>query len=544
MLFTLHRYIFRELLKVFILSGIGLTLMLSLGMILEPVHEYGVGPKQVVHLIGYFLPITLTFVLPMAALFACALVYGRFASDNELDACRASGVSLLTLVYPGLILALIVAIANLVLSFHVMPAFVHRAEQSFKANAQQIIFRNIQRRGYYEASGSGYLLYADHADIDTESLYGVVIASVESKSNRSSIGRIISAEKAIVHFSGHRRYNEVEITAYNTYQMGLENEGQAKRSTFRMEFPSLLKDDIKFKKVDELKRIRDENPMEFAPIEKACGNLYARYTIELLAKDIRTSLEKNPGSFYRLRCGESFVDFRAEDCTVHDEKNRVELRGEVIVRDGTKDPDRLYECSDAAILIEGDNLAPTLTMVMYGAVWEGEDGLPVHDYRPMIYGLIVPSSAVAETYLPASFSDKSQNDKILGALDAVIMEKVLGGSLGERISNLRNNLTKEIEDALIEIQAETHSKLVFGIGCVAMIMIGIALGIIKKDGHLLSAFGASCVPSAMLIVCIMMGRNIAKNSGIEASSGISMMWIGLGILILLCFWLYRGLLKN
>src|SRR4030043_1935176 len=100
MVFTLHRYIFRELLKVFIPSAAALTLMLSLGSVLRPVQEYGVGPRQVVHLIGYFLPITLTFVLPMAALFAGALVYGRFASDNELDACKAGGVSLLTLVYP------------------------------------------------------------------------------------------------------------------------------------------------------------------------------------------------------------------------------------------------------------------------------------------------------------------------------------------------------------------------------------------------------------------------------------------------------------
>ncbi|MGD8499623.1 MAG: LptF/LptG family permease, partial [Phycisphaerales bacterium] len=90
MLFTLHRYIFRELLRVFILAAVALALILSLGSILQPIQEYGVGPRQVVHLMGYFLPITLTFVLPMAALFAGALVYGRFAGDNELDACRAS----------------------------------------------------------------------------------------------------------------------------------------------------------------------------------------------------------------------------------------------------------------------------------------------------------------------------------------------------------------------------------------------------------------------------------------------------------------------
>ena len=182
MVFTLHRYIFRELMKVFLLAAVALTLMLSLGMILRPIQEFGAGPRQVVHLIGYFLPITLTFVLPMAALFSGALVYGRFASDNELDACRASGISLLTLVYPGFLLAVIVAIANLLLSFHVMPVFVQRAESSLKADAQQIIFRNIQRKGYYKPPDTGkeqYLIYADQSNLAEEMLRGVIIAEVK-----------------------------------------------------------------------------------------------------------------------------------------------------------------------------------------------------------------------------------------------------------------------------------------------------------------------------------------------------------------------------
>jgi hypothetical protein len=49
MVFTLHRYMFRELLRIFILATIALTLILSLGMILQPVQKFGVGPRQAVH---------------------------------------------------------------------------------------------------------------------------------------------------------------------------------------------------------------------------------------------------------------------------------------------------------------------------------------------------------------------------------------------------------------------------------------------------------------------------------------------------------------
>lgn len=151
MILIIHRYIFRETFRVFAVATLALSVILCLGMILRPVQELGVGPRQVLYLIGYMLPITLTFVLPIAALFASCLSYGRFTADNELDACRASGIGMFSLVYPSLVLAIIVAIANLFLNFYVTPSFVQRAEKSLKADAQKIIFRNIQRQGFYKA---------------------------------------------------------------------------------------------------------------------------------------------------------------------------------------------------------------------------------------------------------------------------------------------------------------------------------------------------------------------------------------------------------
>ena len=246
MIFTLHRYIFREAFRVFVLAGLALTVILSLGMILRPVQEHGVGPRQVFHLIGYFLPITLTFVLPIAALFAASLVYGRFAVDNELDACRASGIGLTSLVYPGLALAIVVAITNLILSFYVTPAFVQRAEKALKADAQKIIFRNIQRRGYYKSPDGKWQIYADLVDSKKKLLSGVVITELDGP----KMQRIITCDDAYVNFNPQRRFNEVQITAYSTYIVDYTNEDSFfnERWSFTQEFPPLLGDDIKFKK--------------------------------------------------------------------------------------------------------------------------------------------------------------------------------------------------------------------------------------------------------------------------------------------------------
>jgi lipopolysaccharide export system permease protein len=539
MVFTLHRYIFRELIKVFVPSVIALTLILSLGSILRPVQEYGVGPRQVVHLMGYFLPIALTFVLPMAALFAAALIYGRFASDNELDACRASGICLLTLVYPGLALAIIVAIANLILSFYVVPTFVHRAEIALKADAKQILFRNIQRKGYYKLPpDSKNIIYADQANLQKDTLSGVVVAEVKD----NKINKVTTAESTKINFNPHERFNEVQITSYNTYQTGAEDERwfYAETLQLRMEFGSLLGDDIKFKKIDEMKKIRDVDLTLFYPIAKLARETYIQFTAELLAEDIADKTTNDPGSLYKLHSAEKLVEFTTSHCNVGEEKE-IELSGDVVVIEYdavSKQRLRTLECEKASLYLEGDELAPTLTMELDNPKWhqvEGAEGLAMGWFR--IRGLIIPNN-VRDVVNKFATEDGLDAKKL--ASDSSALKK----GPGSKLRHLQNVLQTEMQNTLAEIDAEIHSRLVFGIGCVSLIMIGIGLGIILRGGHLLSAFGASSVPAAVLVVCIMMGKNITKNPNAQAGSGIVLMWGGLVLLSLLAIVVYRRLLKN
>jgi len=534
MVFTLHRYIFREAFRVFVLTTIALTLILSLGSILRPVQEYGVGPRQVVHLMGYFLPITLTFVLPIAALFAASMVYGRLAADNELDACRASGINLPTLVYPGLALAIMVAIANLILSFHVVPAFVHRAEKALKADAKQILFRNIQRRGYYRLPGSEYLIYADQANSKNDTLLGVIVTELKGY----EVKKIITAESANVHFNPHGRFNNVQIMAYNVYQMGAEDETgfSAERLPITAQFGSLLDDDIKFKKIDEIKRIRDVDPMLFHPIEKLARETYAQLTTDLLAQDIAAGIAGDANSLYKLHSGREFVGFNAGRCLAQDEK-KVELAGGVLAIEydsNGRRPLRTLRCTKALLHIEGDEFAPTLTMEFYNPKWRRADSSEGMAQRVIIRGLV----------LPQGVTDKFKTNDVLETISPAAVRDALQGPPGARLKGLQNRLHRKILATLAEIKSEVHSRLAFGVGCIPLIIIGIGLGIIKKGGHLLSAFGISAVPAAVLIVCIMMGKNITNNPNAHAGSGITLIWAGLGFLAVLAGIIYRKLLKN
>ena len=244
MVLTIHRYIFRELFRSFLLATVVLTLMVSVGLLVPMLQDFGVSPSQIIHLLGYFLPIALTFVLPISALFASSLIYGRFAADRELDACRASGISLWTLVYPGLTLAIFVAVSNLILSFYVAPAFIHRSEQSVKANAQHILFRNIQRKGSYTLPSSPYRLYADRANPEKNLLEGIVIVNLPEGES----GWLITAEQAKVQIETHSTYNKAIIVARNAYRFDENDWGQIGDTTVEIQFPSLLADDISFRR--------------------------------------------------------------------------------------------------------------------------------------------------------------------------------------------------------------------------------------------------------------------------------------------------------
>jgi len=533
MVFTLHRYIFREVFKVFVLTAVALTLIMSLGSILRPVQEYGAGPRQVFHLMGYSLPITLTFVLPMAALFAATLVYGRFEADNELDACSASGVSMFTLLYPGIALAIIVAIANLILSFYVIPAFVQRAESSFKNDAKQIFFRNIQRRGYYKLPPHGrYRIYADNANMKNDTLSGVVITEMKN----DEIENIITAETAKVNFNPHKRFNEVQITAYKTCQMHPDGDMVSfEWLPLTAEFGTLLSDDIAFKKIDEMKKIQID-PMRFYPIEKLARKTYAQFTTELLAQDINAKATANTTTCYKLYSDRKLIEFTAENCTIPDEK-KIELSGQVIVIEydiQTKRPLRTLHSKKALLYLRGDELAPTLTMDIYNPTWQQADQQEHLAQRLVFRGLV----------LPKAVTDKFVTEDILKAVSPASTTSALQKTPGSRLLALQKELQRKIQKTLVEISAEIHSRLVFGIGCVLVIMIGIGLGVILKGGHLLSAFGVSSIPAAILIVCIMMGKNVTKNPAAQPHSGIVLIWSGLAFLCLLTVVVYRKLLKK
>ncbi len=531
MVFILHRYIFRELLKIFLLTTLALTLIMSLGSVLRPVQEYGVGPRQVLHLLAYFVPVALTFVLPISALFATALVYGRFSSDNEFDACRASGVSVSMVVYPGLFLAIIVAIANLLLSFHVMPAFIGLAQRAVGADAKQILFRNISRAGYYSPPGGTFKISADGVDVDSGMLSGVVIV----ENSGDEYGRkIITAESAKVIFGTGKKANTITVFASNAFQMNADGGVSFTSISVLGRIDSMMKDNVEFKSSEEINNIRND-PMYYDPIAQEAYKAYERLTAELLFADVNSALSKSERAHYQLFNDESIISFTGNDSILRDD-NAIEFSGgvELFVFDRkTEKMQHSFRGSRAILQLADDpNKEPDseLMMTFPNARWV-DAGMEVTDSQYVVQSL----------RLPDNVSAKLGEDVI-----ATVREHSYLSKPSRSLEAMKNEMNRKIKVTLAEIKAEMHSRLVFGIGCIILILIGAGLGIRLKGGHLLTAFGTSAIPAAALLVFIMMGKNLTRNqaSTVGPDGGIIFKWAGLGVLLVFTVWLYRKLLRT
>lgn len=120
----LRDYILKEFFHSFTLSIIVFTFVLLVGNIIrlaDLIITRGVDIISVLKLFLYLVPWLLSFTLPVAALTAVILMFGRLSSDGELTAIRASGISLLRVSLPILMVATIFSFGSFFINDQISP---------------------------------------------------------------------------------------------------------------------------------------------------------------------------------------------------------------------------------------------------------------------------------------------------------------------------------------------------------------------------------------------------------------------------------------
>jgi lipopolysaccharide export system permease protein len=168
----LHRTIFWELTKVFLLSLLGITGILLMAGIVAEASRHGLGPLQILAIIPLIVPSTLPYTIPATTLFATCVVYGRLAHDNEILAIRAAGVNILVVVWPAALLGLLMSGLTVGLYYSVIPTTHHLMRSMVLNDVEELLYTMLRQDGNLKYPKMNYEMYVKRVVgrklIDTE----------------------------------------------------------------------------------------------------------------------------------------------------------------------------------------------------------------------------------------------------------------------------------------------------------------------------------------------------------------------------------------
>jgi len=128
---TLDRYVLREWTKVCLLGALGFPFLVMVIDLTDKLDTYlgrGISKARVAYSYLFFLPETISLVLPVAVLFGVVFTVGALGRYSELTAAKASGISFHRMVRPLLVASLAAALLDLGLTELAPVTSARRAE--------------------------------------------------------------------------------------------------------------------------------------------------------------------------------------------------------------------------------------------------------------------------------------------------------------------------------------------------------------------------------------------------------------------------------
>jgi lipopolysaccharide export system permease protein len=141
---TLDRYVLREWTKVFLLAALGFPFLVMVIDLTDKLSTYlgrGIPKGRLAYSYVFYLPETISLVLPVAVLFAVVFTVGALGRHSELVAAKASGISFHRVVRPLLAASLAAVVLDLGLTELAPVTSARRAELLGEKAVRQVASR-------------------------------------------------------------------------------------------------------------------------------------------------------------------------------------------------------------------------------------------------------------------------------------------------------------------------------------------------------------------------------------------------------------------
>lgn len=141
---------------------------------------HGVGLETVLELFGFLCISFLPALLPMSLLFAVLMTYSRFSQDSEIVAMKASGLSMVSIAFPSLLLSVLITFISAKTSFQISPWGNRQFELLITKLAETKAGATI-REGTFSEGFFDLVIYAQKVDSQNGDLSKVFIYDERSE---------------------------------------------------------------------------------------------------------------------------------------------------------------------------------------------------------------------------------------------------------------------------------------------------------------------------------------------------------------------------
>ena len=252
----LQRYVSSEVLRAFLMSLLTMTAIFVLFMIAaEAMRSRLLTPGDIAHLIPYVIPSTLPYTMPVSLLFAVTVVYGRIAGDNEIIAVKSAGLSVMTMIWPTLFLAVLISGFLLHISRGWIPRSAHNAKLVLFKDLEDTFYKFLRRDKEFNNSRWPFLIKVREVQ-GRDMIDATFNKRAKNKDNTDTYSMTIQAKHAQLHFDEKAkvvrvRLDQAEIVNYgkgkdddvalinrNVLEMPIPRDSQFSMEKSIQEFPN------------------------------------------------------------------------------------------------------------------------------------------------------------------------------------------------------------------------------------------------------------------------------------------------------------------